>query len=448
MMKTLPSVVSWLIAGSLLSAVAHAAPSVYPTGVTRYDPAKAYNQYVIFSGADKQTHLIDMNGNAVKTWPHAGFPSAIIDPTLVGGERGHVLLQLSDKAPGPLGSAGNGLGNRSVGELDWHGNVIWQWGDKAPGGAAQQHHDQRRLSNGNTLVLANKVHAVAGFKVPQVIDDAIYEVSPDGAVTWQWLASEHLNEFGFTPEQLKLVYATPNPDYLHINNLSVIGPNKWFDAGDKRFAPDNLLIDSRNANFIAILDKSSGKVVWSLGPNLPAINPKTSQALPRPVDQFVGQHDAHIIPAGLPGAGNVLVFDNQGSAGYPSATLGLISGSRVLEIDPQTREIVWQYTAADSTQPGWAFYSSFISSARRLPNGNTLIDEGMNGRFFQVTRHGDIVWEYVSPYLGKAPGSEAISNWVYRALPVNYDWVPQGTPREQTAVLAPSAVLQPTNASR
>ena len=138
MMKTLPSVVSWLIAGSLLSAVAHAAPSVYPTGVTRYDPAKAYNQYVIFSGADKQTHLIDMNGNAVKTWPHAGFPSAIVDPTLVGGERGHVLLQLSDKAPGPLGSAGNGLGNRSVGELDWHGNVIWQWGDKAPGGAAQQ----------------------------------------------------------------------------------------------------------------------------------------------------------------------------------------------------------------------------------------------------------------------------------------------------------------------
>jgi hypothetical protein len=62
----------------------------------------------------------------------------------------------------------------------------------------------------------------------------------------------------------------------------------------------------------------------------------------------------------------------------------LISGSRVLEIDPQKNEIVWQYSAANSKQPGWAFYSSFISSARRLPNGNTLIDEGMNGRFFQV----------------------------------------------------------------
>lgn len=437
-----------LLASAVFASVAQAAPSVYPTGVTRYDPAKAYNQYVIFAGADKQTHLIDMDGNEVKSWPHNGFPSAIINPRLVGGERGHVLLQLSDKAPGPLGAAGNGLANQSVGELDWSGKVVWQWGDKAPGGAAQQHHDQRRLGNGNTLVLANKVHKVAGFKVPQLIDDVVYEVDPQGQVKWQWLASDHLTEFGFTPAQLKLVRATDNPDYLHINNLSVVGPNKWFDAGDKRFAPDNLLLDSRNSNFIAIIDKASGKVVWHLGPNLPTLNPKTAQQVPRPLDQFVGQHDVHIIPAGLPGAGNLLVFDNQGTAGYPSAPLGLTPGSRVLEIDPIKQQVVWQYTAASSKQPSWAFYSSFISSARRLPNGNTLIDEGMNGRFFQVTDKGEIVWEYVSPYQGKAPGSDAISNWVYRALPVAYDWVPEGTPHAETAVLAPDAALKNASASR
>lgn len=440
---------AWLAgAVSAFALTAQAAPSVYPTGVTLYDPAKAYNQYVVFSGADKQTHLIDMNGNEVKRWPHKGFPSAIIDPQLVGGERGRVLLQLSEKDPGKLGAAGNGLSNQSIGELDWNGQVVWQWGDKAPGGAAQQHHDQRRLSNGNTLVLANKVHKVAGFKVPQVIDDVIYEVSPAGEVKWQWLASEHLKEFGFTAEQLKLVHATDNPDYLHINNLSVVGPNKWFDAGDKRFHPDNLVVDSRNANFIAIIDKASGKVVWHLGPNLPAIDRKTALQVPRPVDQFVGQHDAHIIAAGLPGAGNVLVFDNQGSAGYPSVPLGLNSGSRILEIDPITRQVVWQYTAVNSKQPGWAFYSSFISSARRLPNGNTLIDEGMNGRFFQVTREGEIVWEYVSPYNGKAPSGDAISNWVYRALPVNYNWVPDGTPRSEVAVVPAGNTLKTADSSR
>ena len=65
--------------------------------------------------------------------------------------------------------------------------------------------------------------------------------------------------------------AAGTADYLHLNNLKVVGPNRWFDAGDKRFAPDNLLIDSRNANFIAIIDRNSGKIVWSLGPHFPAV---------------------------------------------------------------------------------------------------------------------------------------------------------------------------------
>lgn len=60
-----------------------------------------------------------------------------------------------------------------------------------------------------------------------------------------------------------------------------------------------------------------------------------------------------------------------------------------------------------------------LNSARRQPNGNTLIDEGMNGRFFQVTVSGENVWEYASPFLGKAPGKDAICNWVYRASRVS-----------------------------
>ncbi|WP_121358597.1 aryl-sulfate sulfotransferase [Pseudomonas aeruginosa] len=436
-----------LLSAALLAAGAHAAPSVYPTGVTRYDPQKAFNQYVIFSGADRKTRLIDMNGNEVKRWDYPGFPAAVIDPALNGGKRGHVLLQLADlAAPDKLASPGNGLANQALGELDWDGKEVWRWGNQAPGGAAHQHHDQRRLANGNTLLLANKVHAVKGFAVPRVIDDVIYEVTPQGKLAWSWTASEHLDEFGFTADQLKRVRASENPDYLHINNLAPLGENRWHAAGDRRFAPDNLLLDSRNANFIAIVDKASGKVVWRLGPNLPPIDPKSARKLPRPVDQISGQHDAHLIPEGLPGAGNLLVFDNQGDAGYPSVQRGLVSGSRVLEIDPLKKQIVWQYTAEDSQQPGWAFYSAFISSARRLPNGNTLIDEGQNGRFFQVTPGGEIVWEYVSPYFGKAPRGDARSNWVYRALPVAYDWVPEGTPREEKAVnlAVPGATPQDT----
>jgi hypothetical protein len=157
------------------------------------------------------------------------------------------------------------------------------------------------------------------------------------------------------------------------------------------------------------------------------------------VDQTSGQHDAHLIPKGLPGAGDLLVFDNQGEAGYPPRPLPVLPGSRVLEINPVTKQIVWQYTGTDSGRPSWSFYSSFISSARRLPNGNTLIDEGMEGRFFQVTRRGEIVWEYVSPYFAPSPfgGSLLVSsNYVYRAQPVPYGWVPEGTPHGEQPIIA------------
>lgn len=431
-------------------AAAFAAPSVFPTGVTRYDPARAWNGYVLFSGQDKQTHLIDMNGNEVHGWAQEGFPPVLLAPAQAGGARGHVLLQLA-RVPG-VQAVGNGTGNAAIGELDWDGNVVWRWGAAAQQayggtgttttagtkGAAQQHHDWERLANGNTLVLTNLAHPVKGFTSPQVLDDVLVEVDPQGKTVWRWTASEHLNEFGFSTAALaRLRAAVPHDggtavDYFHTNSARVLGPNKWFDGGDARFHPDNVIISSRQSNIVAIIDKKSGKVVWRLGPDFA---PAGKVSLPRPVDQLIGQHDPHLIAPGLPGAGNLLVFDNQGEAGYPIVSPGIFPHSRVLEIDPVKKEVVWEYTAVDSQQTQWSFYSAFISSARRLPNGNTLIDEGMNGRLFQVTRDGAIVWEYVSPFYGDSPvggsGRQVRTNWVYRAQPVPYDWAPDGTPRSE-----------------
>ena len=159
------------------------------------------------------------------------------------------------------------------------------------------------------------------------------------------------------------------------------------------------------------------------------------------MDQISGQHDAQIIPKGLPGAGNLLVFDNQGAAGYPPAPVSLTGGSRVLEINPVTNEIVWQYSAANSGNAGWSFRSTHISNARRLPNGNTFIDEGQIGRFFQVTPAGEIVWEYVNPYPRRGKdaetGAPTVNYSVYRAQPVAYEWTPDGTPHSEIAVVPP-----------
>ncbi|WP_437880255.1 aryl-sulfate sulfotransferase [Pseudomonas sp. LRF_L74] len=426
-----------LAAALLVCGNALAAPTVYPTGVTLYDPAKAWGQYTVFSGADRTSYLIDMNGNVVRSWPYKGFPTEVIDPAVNGGRKGHVLLQLEERKDGNQRSFGNGVNNHSIAELDWDGKQVWSWaGDKA-GGHAHQHHEQERLANGNTLVLANTLHKVRGFKLDELIDDVIYEVDAKGKVVWSWLASDHLDEFGFSAEQLTLVRNTKLADYLHFNNARTLGPNKWFEQGDKRFAPDNIIVDSRQANFVAIIDKKTGKVVWNLGPNYAnseLLNPFTDKdKLPRPVDQLSGQHDAKIIPQGLPGAGNILLFDNQGGSGYPAVAYQISTGaSRVLEIEPSSKQIVWEY------RPGNAFFSAFTSNARRLPNGNTLITEGQSGRVFQVTNKGEVVWEYVSPYFSKATEQRPANNSLYRATPVPYDWVPAGTPRSEQAVVPPA----------
>ena len=426
------------VALCLAAGAAMADPSVSPTGTTLYDPSRAFPSLVLFSGGDDHTHLIDMNGHEVHRWDQEGLPSVLLDPALTGGQTGHVLLQTSHgsgEGTSALPGMPTAFKDKTVGELDWSGGTVWEWGTQVPGGSLLQHHDIRRLPNGDTLILADVVQPVPGFKAPKLLDDVIYDVAPSGEIVWRWLITDHLDELGFTADALELVKQSGVMDCFHVNDMAPLGPNKWFDSGDARFAPDNIMISSRDANIIAIISRSTGHVAWRLGPDYPPFK-LFDRRLPRPVDQINGQHDPHLIEPGLPGAGNLLVFDNQGPAGYPQVPLDPLRGSRVLEIDPVGKQIVWQYSAAESQAAGWTFHSPFISNARRLPNGNTFINEGVFGRFFQVTPAGDIVWEYVSPYRGSypGPGAPANSNWVYRAQPVPYSWVPADTPHTEDAV--------------
>jgi len=103
--------------------------------------------------------------------------------------------------------------------------------------------------------------------------------------------------------------------------------------------------------------------------------------------------------------------------------------SRIIEFDPVTLEIVWEY------KDGKRFYSYFISSAQRLPNGNTLICEGAKGRIFEVTREGEIVWEYISPPLSRVATKPDYI--IYRAYRLPYEWVPQLEKPVEKAVIPP-----------
>jgi hypothetical protein len=422
-------------------------PSVYPTGATRYDPSKCWSGYTIFQAKEVGALLIDMNGGEVQLWKKFhGMPNRMLPG-------GHLI--------GSTGERNTAFGMQDgidLVQVDWDGKVVWRFNryeyiedpGEEPQWMARQHHDYQREGNpvgyyapgmeplvdrGKTMILSHKNLSNPKICDKLLLDDTIIEVTWEGEVVWEWVCSDHFDELGFREEARNLMFRNPNwrpagggmGDWMHINSMSLLGPNRWYDRGDERFHPENIIWCSRETNITAIVEKRTGRIVWKLGPYY-------DQTLElRELGWIVGQHHAHLIPRGLPGEGNIMIFDNGGWAGYGSPNPGSPMGfrnalrdySRVLEIDPLSLKVVWQYTPVEAglTFPVDAnrFYSPFISSAQRLPNGNTMITEGSGGRIIEVTPKHEIVWEYISPYWGKMMKI----NMIYRAYRVPYEWVPQ-----------------------
>ena len=439
------------------SAILLAAPSVFPTGTTIYHPERTWNGFTVLSPLGTQAVIvIDMNGKVVKQWD--GYNNSAGGPARVFP--GGVVLAAAGANPPRQESL-------ELVQRDFSGNVLWRFDHnqqitlregqgkekQASEGktvwSARQHHDWQRddfpagyyspgvmpASEPAKMLLLTHVNHVQPKVAPNVTleDDRLIEIARDGKVLWEWSASDHIDDFHFDGNARKAISSAPgnNPargsfDWVHINAATYVGPNHWYDTGDKRFAPENIVISSREASFVAIIGRD-GSVVWQMGPDFSA-TPEL-----RAIRQTIGQHHAHIIPKELPGAGNLMVFDNGGPSGYGNPSPISLNGtgiyarpaSRVLEIDPVALKLVWSYTSP-------TFFATNISGAQRLPNGNTLITEGPDGRIFEVTPDETIVWEYVFPLFTGARST----NSVYRAYRIPYEWMPQ-IPRPVEHALTP-----------
>lgn len=422
-------------------------PSVFPHGTTIYYPEKAYNGYTLFSADNFGAFLIDMRGNVVHHWKNVGT----VDHPVKMLPNGHIM--------GATGKPGRIIEDEDSNDLaiaDWDGNIIWTYPK------AGMHHDFERYGNpvgyyapglepmvqgGKTLILSNKIVRKRRISYRPLLDDILYIVNEEGNIVWEWLASDHIDEMGFSIEARNTIFRYPNyvqsrtpgkigGDWIHINTASWLGPNKWYDQGDERFHPDNIIYDGRQTNTTGIIDHKTGKIVWHLGPDF-----ESTEEL-RDIGCTVGLHHAHMIPKGLSGEGNILIFDNGGFAGFgapnPTAPFGKNNArrdySRVIELDPVEMKIVWEYDANKAGNRDLSkFYSDYVSSAQRLPNGNTLITEGAFGRLFEVTPEYETVWEYISPYYQEKENF----NMVYRAYRVPYDYVPQLEAPVEEAIVPP-----------
>jgi hypothetical protein len=322
------------------------------TGLRALNKARAFPGYTLFAPitGSGQIYLIDLQGNVVHQWD-LPYPPGCYGYLLPNGN-----LFYSGKTSENLDRFPWWFKGGIVLEADPSGKIIWEY--RHP----DHHHDARRLTNGNVVLLTSEripealaarvKGGIAGTEWHgSILADAVHEVTPQGKIIWSWHAYEHLD-----PDVDVITPHDRREEWSHANTVNEL-------------ADGNLIISLRNLSTVVIIDRVTGKIIWRLGR-----------------ETLSHQHYPHELANG-----NILIFDN----GTYRENVAL-NFSRVIEVDRKTKEIVWQYTDT----PPHNFFSPYISGAQRLANGNTLITEGNYGRIFEVTLEKEIVWEYVNPYFG------------------------------------------------
>jgi hypothetical protein len=408
---------------------------------TRYwDISKAQNGYTLFAASGK-SYLIDMEGYILKQWNVGTNPRLL--------ENGN-LLDATKSDP-------RGFGGFQ--EIDWNGNVVWTYTEKRSN--YFPHHDWTRIYNKKlkaytTIYIANKnvpkdsVLAAganpANGSYTDVQMDALVEVDSTGTIVWEWWFFNHIiQDFDATKPNYvgagKTVANYPNKininmsgnplksDWLHCNSIdyndslghlvtnSVQGEFYIIDH-------DNTFIAGNPAGSIALAASSAGDFLYRFGDPY-RYNQGTAASINSTGNkQIGGSHDVHWIKSGLPGAGNIQIFNNGEYLGER------VSQSYIFEVNPYYNSsrvntgayinppaagyYTWTYPNKDamkankliSNQVVWIyaskndqnFYSTIGGSEQRLPNGNTLICSDTHGHLFEVTANDTtIVWEYINP---------------------------------------------------
>ena len=233
--------------------------------------------------------------------------------------------------------------------IDRDSNHLWSF----PGAC---HHDLDLAPDGSIYVLTREARVVPRFHARKpVLLDFITHISADG----QELESlDLLAAFENSVYASFLDNAQEAGDIFHTNTLERLDGSQAHRS--PVFTAGNFLVSVRELGVVAIVDPRQKKVVWALS------------------GMWSAQHQPTLLDNG-----HLLVFDNKGHEGQ----------SKVVEVDPLTQEIIWEF--ADS--PGMPFYSETCGTGQRLENGNTLITESDNGRVFEVTPDGSVVWEFRNP---------------------------------------------------
>ncbi len=382
------------IVGAALALSAIAAAQAYD-GLTLYNPMSS-----------RTARLINNSGQTVNSWTctsnPAYMPYLMPDSTMwrPGVYSGAILR----------GAAYGGL----IEQYSWTGDVIrsFLWSNANH----QQHHDIQPMPNGNVLVVSwdrkTRTEAQAYGRLNITSDfwpDEIIEYDPvGGRVVWEWHLWDHLiQDVDSTKPNYGVV--RDHPELIDIN-LGTVVNGDWthFNAVDYNEEEDLIVFCSHNLHEVYVIDHSTtteearghtggrhgrgGDILWRWG------NPQNYRRGTSADRVFYVVHGANWIRPGLEGAGNILIFNNGDRPGTAN------DYSTVMELVPPRDSAGRFYIHPDSAfgpaAPVWyyqnpgVFFANHLSGAFRMPNGNTFMIEGTSGRITEVTRSGQVVWQY------------------------------------------------------
>jgi hypothetical protein len=462
-----------------------------PTEVVYSDPDKVSPGYLLFAAwaqneAHEYIYLVDVDGNVVHRWyaipPEYQGRGWSIEKTAQLTETGSVIFGLS--------TAGHQYeGERALLELDWDGNLVWDFSDPREG--YLYHHDFTRIWNNHlndwTIIFTSRIpmtqeQAVAAGADPSIewnaAPDGVVEVDMNGNIVWEWWSLDHVVQ-DKNPDWPNYGVLSEHPERFNLNwGSGITGDFTHQNALDYNQTLDQIVVNNDRMGELYVINHGGTFVVgdfeaskalaagpkgdilfrwghpWLYGAGeAPSYNPDgdvTSEG-----DRLLfHHHDTQWIKEGLPGEGNFLIFENGSRRAGPHR-------SELIEVNPYdgtypdagylpemeaggpAEQVVWNFT---SVQPN-SFSSRNISGVERLANGNTLGIAGRHGHVFQVTPEGEVVWEYIVPIVrgtdaGADPGeiyktlmSDTEDNSIFKARWIapdhpglaGQDLTPQGT---------------------
>jgi len=342
-------------------------------GVVKYDSQKAFNGINICASiGDSNVYLIDMKGKVLHQWS-AKFAD----------HKWHEEVEVCSN--GDLLAIGK---DRVLTRFDWQSNVKWL------NDTMQYHHEITIAENGDIYALGKKddIVMISGFPVP-ILNNYIIQISAEGktkkiiplfdpvkkdipfgvvAQIYRWIIKPgNMKALSQVKKKYNHLFRPGTVfDIFHNNTITI--PDRDINGLCKK---GDFLICVRNLDMIYVLDSKSNKVGWSWSPGV-----------------FSRPHNPTLLENG-----NILIFDNGRIRDYSS----------IIELEPITKTTVWEYTAA----PPQDFYYEIRGGCQRLPNGNTLITESNKGRVFEVTREGEIVWDFYHPAVNLKTKKRAV---IYR----------------------------------